>query len=464
MSDRGVSSPLGVILLLGITIAAVTTLLVTGGPVLDDTRANAEQSQTENAMAQFSSKASLVGLGESGDQRFSLGRMSQGDVTIEPDAGRVTLLANSSDDSDLRELNSTSFGAVVYRFGDTEIAYQGGGVWERSGGSSRMISPPEYHYRLETLTFPVMTVSGDGAAGGDVRGTVRSGEATHSWYPIRNNESRSNPLGEGRVVVRIESRYCAGWESFFKQRSQGSLKQSCEKGDPDTVEVDLVVPFNIESDVPVKAKAIEKNGGSEVPQTWTEDVVAPSVSPEVEEQLEECQEDGCDTLETGGTIDDGTYWSDGEYETENNITFDTSTGNVTAVIDGELDISNDVDITGSGSVTLYVYGSVDTAGGTQINTGGGADQLSVLVHSDADDVDLTGNVQFTGVMYAPGAEIDLNGKTDLKGAIVGDEVDVNGDPNDVRGAEELEGYRIAGGDRTLTYLHVSENPIEVEFD
>ena len=94
MSDRGVSSPIGVVLLLGITITAVTALLLTGGPVLSDTRADAEQSQTENAMAQFSSKASLVGLGESGDQRFSLGRISEGSVRIDERAGNVSVYAD----------------------------------------------------------------------------------------------------------------------------------------------------------------------------------------------------------------------------------------------------------------------------------------------------------------------------------------------------------------------------------
>ncbi len=462
MSDRGVSSPVGVILLLGITIAAVTALFLVGGTVLSDTRGDAERSQTENAMAQFSSKASLVGLGEAGDQRFAMGRLSEGDVTVQPDSGQVTLLVNRTGQSEPEELNSTSLGAVVYQSGDREIAYQGGGVWERQGSHSRMLSPPEYHYRLETLTFPVMTVSGEGRSSGDVSGTVRTGAEPESWYPIRGDESRSNPLDEGTIIVRVESRYCTGWEAFFERRSEGILQQSCADGDPDTVEVDLVVPFNIESDVPVKAKSIERQGNSEVPDEWDDDAVAPSVTPEVETQLEECQD--CEEPSEGGTINAGDYLSEGDHAFDG-VTFDTSDDDdITVVIDGDLDLDGDIDITGSGTVTLYVTGNVDSSGNPDINTGGDASQLETLVHSDAESVDLSGNIQYTGLIYAPGSTVQISGNTDVRGAVVGDTVELNGEPNDVRGAEELDGHQIAGGDRALTYLHVSENRIEVDLD
>ena len=463
MSDRGVSSPVGVILLLGITITAVTALFLVGGTVLSDTRGDAERSQTENAMSQFSSKASLVGLGEAGDQRFAMGRLSEGDVTVQPDSGRVTLLVNRTGQSDREELNSTSLGAVVYRSGDREIAYQGGGVWERQGSHSRMLSPPEYHYRLETLTFPVMTVSGEGRSSGDVSGTVRTGKEPESWYPIQGNETRSNPLDEGTIIVRVESRYCTGWETFFEQRSEGILQQSCADGDPDTVEVDLVVPFSIESDTPVKGRSIERNGNSEVPDEWDDDAVAPSVTLEVETRLEECPENDCKDLSESGTITTGDYLADGDH-TFGDVEFDTSDGDITAVIDGDLNLDGPLDIDGSGSVTLYVTGNVDSSGNPQINTGGNATRLATLVHSDAESVDLSGNIQYTGLMYAPGSTVEISGNTDVRGAVVGDSVELNGEPNDVRGAEELDGYQIAAGDRVLTYLHVSENPIEVDLD
>ncbi len=468
MSDRGVSSPVGVILLLGITVTAVTALFLAGGTVLSDTRGDAERSQTENAMAQFSSKASLVGLGEAGDQRFAMGRLSQGDIRIEPDSGQVTLLTSRTGQSELEELNSTSLGAIVYESNDREIAYQGGGVWERQGSHSRMISPPEYHYRLETLTFPIMTVSGEGRASGDVRGTVRTGSEPQGWFPIRGNDSRTNPLDEGTVLVRVESRYCAGWETFFRERSQGIIEKQCSEGDPNTIEVDLTVPFQVGSDRPVRAKAIDPGtSNSDVPEDWEEDTTAPSVSPEVENRIQECQENSCEEFPTGeeriGPSGEEMYWSPDDYNFGEDVTFETGGEDITAVIDGNLNLDSDINITGGGSVTLYVRGDV-TTNPRELNTDGSADKFSVLVHSDADSVDLSGNVQFTGVMYAPGSTIDVNGNTDVRGVLIGETVDLSGQPPEFTTADELDDYQVVTGSRPLTYLHVSENEIEVEFD
>ena len=88
----------------------------------------------------------------------------------------------------------TALGSVVSESGDSEIAYQSGGVWRRSGDDSRMVSPPEFHYRGRTLTLPVIAVNGDGA--GETL-TVRGGGTT-TKAPCSDGE---NPLANGRVLV-----------------------------------------------------------------------------------------------------------------------------------------------------------------------------------------------------------------------------------------------------------------------
>jgi hypothetical protein len=454
MSERAVSSPVGIILIIGMTVASVAALFAVGGTVVSDTRADAEQSQMENAMSSFSSKVSLVGLGESGDQRFSLGRATEGDMTIQPDAGRVTLRINSSDDAAPREINSTSLGAIVYQSGDTEIAYQGGGIWKRTGGYSQMISPPEYHYRLNTLTFPIMTVQGEGRSSGSVRGTAKTGDAVDNWFPVRDNESLSNPLDDGTVSIEVESRYCSGWESFFRERSQGSIAESC--GDNDTVVVDLVVPFELTAERSVAGRSITTNGDVDS-DSFQDNVVAPSISPEVTSRIEHC---GCESFPDNNTIGAGDYFEGGDYSF-GDVTFDTTDGDVTVTIDGDLNLDGDIDINGNGNVTMYVDGDVNLQPGGY-NTGGEATQLSVLVHTSGDSVDLTNNLNYVGVIYAPGSTIEMGGTTDIDGAVVGDDVLVRGDVN-VTAAEGLDGYQIVGGGRPLTYLHVSKNSVDVSF-
>jgi hypothetical protein len=430
--------------------------------VVDDTRADAEHSQMENSMSAFSSKASLVGLGESGHQRFSLGRVSQGRVDVREDAGRVHVkIQRNGTNETVRE---TSMGAVVYENDGREIAYQGGGVWARQGDFSRMLSPPEFHYRAETLTFPIINVTGDGAASGDIRGTVRSDTEAQQWYPDDSEEDFDNPLTNGTVYVEIESEYCRGWQSFFERRSQGRVEDRC--GDNKTVIVDLAVPFILTGDDPVIAQDINPSGNNnDIPESWREDVVAPSPDSEIDAKIEECTDGSCDSLPTSGDISHGKYVASADH-TMDGVTFKTGSGDTTVAVDGDL-TAGQVDVEGDGNVTLYVRGEFRLSGSGDINSGGDADQFITLVDSDG-DVRFNGNSAYTGVIYAPKSTTSFNGNPaiDYKGVLVTDKFDLNGnlDKLDFQPAEELDDYRILGGERPLTYLHISENNVEIQIE
>jgi len=462
MTTRAVANPVGVILILGMTILSVGALLTVGGAVVDDTRADAEHSQMENSMSAFSSKASLVGLGESGHQRFSLGRVSQGQVDVREDAGRVHVkIQRNGTNETVRE---TSMGAVVYENDGREIAYQGGGVWARQGDFSRMLSPPEFHYRAETLTFPIINVTGDGAASGDIRGTVRSDTEAQQWYPDDSEEDFDNPLTNGTVYVEIESEYCRGWQSFFERRSQGRVEDRC--GDNKTVIVDLAVPFILTGDDPVIAQDINPSGNNnDIPESWREDVVAPSPDSEIDAKIEECTDGSCDSLPTSGDISHGKYVASADH-TMDGVTFKTGSGDTTVAVDGDL-TAGQVDVEGDGNVTLYVRGEFRLSGSGDINSGGDADQFITLVDSDG-DVRFNGNSAYTGVIYAPKSTTSFNGNPaiDYKGVLVTDKFDLNGnlDKLDFQPAEELDDYRILGGERPLTYLHISENNVEIQIE
>ena len=462
MTTRAVANPVGVILILGMTILSVGALLTVGGAVVDDTRADAEHSQMENSMSAFSSKASLVGLGESGHQRFSLGRVSQGRVDVREDAGRVHVkIQRNGTNETVRE---TSMGAVVYENDGREIAYQGGGVWARQGDFSRMLSPPEFHYRAETLTFPIINVTGSGAASGDIRGTVRSDTEAQQWYPDDSEEDFDNPLTNGTVYVEIESEYCRGWQSFFERRSQGRVEDRC--GDNKTVIVDLAVPFILTGDDPVIAQDINPSGNNnDIPESWREDVVAPSPDSEIDAKIEECTDGSCDSLPTSGDISHGKYVASADH-TMDGVTFKTGSGDTTVAVDGDL-TAGQVDVEGDGNVTLYVRGEFRLSGSGDINSGGDADQFITLVDSDG-DVRFNGNSAYTGVIYAPKSTTSFNGNPaiDYKGVLVTDKFDLNGnlDKLDFQPAEELDDYRILGGERPLTYLHISENNVEIQIE
>lgn len=233
-SGRAQTSPLGVALLVGITLATATAIVVFGGAALEGTQEDSRMAQAEQAMTQFDSKAAQVALGEAGAQRVQLGGAG-GTYRVDPEAGNLTLYHynRTEEEGNYEELYSTSLGAVVFESGTTEIAYQGGGVWRLDDDAATMVSPPEFHYRGATLTFPVVTVVGDASTSGSQAVRILGGE-TSTVFP---NESRNyedgepyrNPIENGSMIVEIESAYCEGWQSYLASRSEGNVSE-CDDG------------------------------------------------------------------------------------------------------------------------------------------------------------------------------------------------------------------------------------------
>lgn len=470
MSDRAVSSPVGVILLLGITIASVTALFAVGGPVLGDTRADAEQSQMENAMSGFSSKASLVGLGESGNQRFALGRVSEGQVDVRENAGNVTVYVDRTD-GDREYIGNVSMGSVIYRSGDTDIAYQGGGVWTRQNDYSRMISPPEFHYRSETLTFPILNVTGSGSASGSVQGTVSSESNSRQLYPNVSNSDFDNPLTNGTVYIEIETDYCHGWESFFESRSQGRLNETCDEGAANTVVVDLTVSIDPAFGSAVTAERIEEDGANL--ESTREGISAPSASSRVEDRIAECSEGGCEE-DLSGELENGTYYTE-DASDFNNLDINTSDGSVDIIVDDEdggMDGTGTINITdGDEPVSVYVKtgDDISMAGGDHVNEDGDASQFLMYVHSDVSTIKMSGSANYTGGIYAPNTA--LEGDQGGGGGCGGGSASVTGSVivenfcfqnGDFTHEPEMNDIDVDLDADTVKYLHVSENTVSVE--
>jgi len=163
---------IGVVLLLGITIAAVTVTVATGSAALGLVTDEARSASVENGMSQLSSQSSLVALGGTDARRFDLGSVDGGQLRLDEEggAGRRRRIENGTDT--ITTYNG-SIGTLEYVGDRRNVAMQGGGVWAMEGGRGRMISPPEYHYRGETLTFPIVRLIGDESSPTSGTGIVR---------------------------------------------------------------------------------------------------------------------------------------------------------------------------------------------------------------------------------------------------------------------------------------------------
>ncbi|QWC20432.1 hypothetical protein [Halorubrum sp. 2020YC2] len=226
-AERAQSEVLGTVLLLGLTVAVVGTTVALGGAALDDSQRTADLQRAEGAMTQMDSKASLVAHGGSPSQRVSFGS-SRGDLRVDEGAGKMRIEVETEDGT---YTNETTLGAIVYERGDEVVAYQGGGVWRANADSAWMVSPPEFHYRGDTLTLPLVTVAGEKRLTDSA--TIREG--TERSAGLFASENLSNPLLGGNVTITVESEYAEAWGRFFESRTGANVTQLS----PDRVEAKL---------------------------------------------------------------------------------------------------------------------------------------------------------------------------------------------------------------------------------
>jgi hypothetical protein len=461
-------------LIISLTLTSAVVIVVAGGAALQDTQQEARVGQAEQAMTQFDSRVAQVALGASSSQNVPIGQQN-GNYRVDEDAGSIRIYHENYTADETEYIYGTdtswkSLGAVVYESGNTQIAYQGGGVWRQNAdGGAMMISPPEFHYRAATLTFPLIRVNGTDSAGGRTNARVTpSGIEPVFPHPSRTYDatggSYENPMERGSIFVEIRSDYCRGWESFFESRTESAIKQQCTEGDANTVVVDLTTPFEetFENEVVVTDNYVQNGAGGE--PDWKQSS-RPSVSGVVDSQIDDCEDGSCTNLSDLDTeIDEGTYYADGDLSVDG-ATFNTTDGNITLVVDGGMDIKGDNSVEGDGEVQVYLKDGYDLDG--SVNDGGNASQFQVYVHSGADLITHGGSTHLTGIVYAPNTDIDQNGAGSVKGALVGKTVRVNGNPsNTFETAPSLEDFStdLSVSESPITYLHVTENRVDVELN
>lgn len=266
--NRGQSATLGYALLFGITILGVGAIITFGSVALSDTQQVSDVERVEQGMSQFDADAAEVALGDSEVKTVEFGQ-SDGSYDVES-GGTITVTHINYDGSNDEQLYQGSLGSLVYRNEGTTIAYQAGGVWRvEDNGNARMVSPPEFHYRDGTLTLPVVKTQGSGSVSGQSSATVQpTGNPFEQAYPDQtkaypDGDLYINPVEKGHIEITVESRYAAAWKEYFETRTDGTATYSDggTPGDPsdDAATLTLLTlgqqgPFNVPAD--------QKTGGS----------------------------------------------------------------------------------------------------------------------------------------------------------------------------------------------------------
>jgi hypothetical protein len=242
--DRsGQSTTIGVALMLAIAAIGVTAVVALGGTALTDSQSSVDVQRTEHAMTLLDSRGAMAALGESESQSVELSGSGDGVYRVDSDAGWIRVVhKNFTDPTPSEEtIFNRSLGEVQYTRGDTVVAYQGGGVWRTEDNGTVMTSPPEFHYRDQTLTMPLVRVAGSGSASGRVTAevvplatgadvqrifpneTANTADGPGAPYDDAGDTSYDNPVTNGTVVVTVHSDHYQGWATYFSERTDGFL-------------------------------------------------------------------------------------------------------------------------------------------------------------------------------------------------------------------------------------------------
>ncbi|UVE49347.1 hypothetical protein KU306_10470 [Haloferax larsenii] len=229
--DRsGQTSPLAVVILLGITVLGTTAVVTLGATALDETKQASNTARAEHSMTLFDSKMAITALGDSRSQSVELGGSNDGQYVVRDDTTRLIVTHKDYDDfGSEQEIYNETLGSIEYREGDVTIAYEGGGVWRTEDNGTSMVSPPEFHYRGATLTFPLIQLTGSGGSGRNAVADITERKQADPVYPnssvsyANTSGTYSNPVRNGTVEVTVVSPHYKGWAQFFDDRTEGNM-------------------------------------------------------------------------------------------------------------------------------------------------------------------------------------------------------------------------------------------------
>ncbi len=470
---------LGLVLLIGVVAAGAVAIVLLGGAGLDAQKTAAEIDHAEGTLVEFAHAADTATTTSDEGVPVSVGAFDRGTVETDGDAGQVRI--SQTTDSGTEELYNESLGTLHYVAGDTEIAYQGGGVWRSQGDGSTLISAPALEYRDGTLTFSIARLEQTHTQGNAVDGSLhQSGSPTS--IELHNDES--TPRGAASdVQIEVESAYCDGWERELEAAVPGSVVESCAAEQSDRVKLELTVPPRIDGvDSAVVAQEIDIDNSAN--QTLIEGDVrtdavdgdrvngtvsdtgydVPSVDGAVTGMVGQCENEW--TADLPDEIDDpGRHCVDAIDDT---LTVDTSSGDVEIVVRdsiGDPNFQDDLHVDGENELTIYLDGDLSVRGTAAIGNDSDPSQTQLLV-SDAGSIttEAGGTPQLSALLYAPDSTVTLQGDPALDGSVIADRVEIpNTNPGVVEYDDRIAGVEIVPGPGPfLHYLDVTAYELTID--
>lgn len=473
VGKRGQTHVVGFVLLVGLVAIASVAVVVLGASVLDGHERSVELEAAEGAMVEFAGRAATTGATDQGPAAVSFGPYDRGFLESRSDAGRITVTYVGDDEEVLYD---EPIGTLAYVTDDTEIGYQGGGVWRTDGDGTTTVSSPDVSYREETLAFHLVHLDGDRLGATAVDGTVKRAS---SPTPV-DLEDRSVGARDGGVLrLDLESEYCEAWERELEATIDGGVVERCAEDRPDRVRVELIVlPEGVKSfDSAIIAESVEIHdeappvqGNVRTASSVDADAVNGTVYdwgydyPSADDRVEAAV-DGCEGSfeELPSTVTAGHYCVDAITDDHE---FDTSDGAIDVVVKesiGDPNYRNDLRVEGAHKLTIYTDGDVSVRGNARIGNESTPDRTRLVVSSNGSVSTVAGTPEIAALIYAPDATVTFQGNPTIVGTTVGDAVEVwNVRPGEVRYGDRMESVEsIPGAGPTVRYATITAYDVEV---
>ena len=470
--ERANAYLVGVVLIVGVVAAGSIGVIALGSDALEAQQSTAEADRAEQSLLEFAHAAETAAIDDA-ETGVATGTFDRGELRVR-DEGRVNV-THVSDAGDVDVLYEDSLGTVAYTAGDTEIAYQGGGVWRSEGGGTTTLSAPGVEYRDGSLAFPIQRLAADESGGNGLEGTLDRSAAT----AVEPADRSVGGLEGGTIRIELESEYCEGWERELEETLDDGVVEDCAEERSDRVRAELpVVPSTGGFDSAVIAEEITYGPGNNETQIegdvrtdsvpeWLYNGTATDEGydrPPVDTAVTRHRDD-CDTYgDPDHVVADGTHCVD---ELTDGYTFDATDGDVDVVVRDGIDLSggDDIAVDGDGALTVYVDGDVRLQGNPQIGNASDPSQTRLMIPSTGEVNDHgSGTPEVYGLVYAPDSVVALQGDPFVEGKIVGDRVELgNNNPNGIYYHESLESAdSVPAGVSEARYASITVYELELE--
>lgn len=220
--DRGQSYLIGVILIIGLVLVSSVVVLLIGNFAIDDLQRSVDIQEAEYSMREVDSRLSEISTSPNDVHTLDFSD-DGGDVEVRKNS--YMLITTNGKPSKCQE--KIKLGSIIKNSGGSEqIAYEGGGVWRKSGDGSVMLSPPDLQYRDGTINFPVVGIGGTVSGQvGDLKAEKDQTASRQRTKQIRQTFSKSACWPPSSMKITVKSQYYDAWARYFEKEIGGSAKR-----------------------------------------------------------------------------------------------------------------------------------------------------------------------------------------------------------------------------------------------